>query len=103
MYLYEKLVPPITGGQPAASNPAKSSPSTPSAAEQSKSSAAALAALVSYNKVESNIAKTLHFVLDALFAGFPEVYRSIRDQLREQEEHLYGRRPPVQQHLQPQF
>jgi hypothetical protein len=41
---------------------------------------------------ESNVVKTLHFVLDTLFAGWPDVYRAIRDQLNENEERVYGRR-----------
>jgi hypothetical protein len=58
-------------------------PAQPKAPSSSARSAAA---------EESNVVKTLHFVLDTLFAGWPDVYRAIRDQLNENEERVYGRR-----------
>lgn len=90
MYLYEKLVPKKesqTAAAAAAEQPKQQQPQQKQPARTNNNNNNN-----TYDKSESNVVKTLHFVLDALFAGFPDVYRKIRDQLNEQEVQVYGRR-----------
>jgi hypothetical protein len=90
MYLYEKLVPKKesqTAAAAAAEQPKQQQPQ-----QQKQPARTSNHNNNTYDRSESNVVKTLHFVLDALFAGFPDVYRKIRDQLNEQEVQVYGRR-----------